>query len=258
MCRRTSSLLAANIAPSSSWVTGQIGRPPSRHRYGQGCSVDSCRRSPPHRQCPNRHRRDPEPADATTAQLGVVACKEPAMCELIPAHARHRLDYRAVTRLRLVPAGPPGRDHTEQLVARKRQRSFPQSFHQPLLGLTGAYWLDDPPDVSSKDSTQQCRVDDPLLSCTQQRGLRVVTSRKLGAPSPGVRSTALSGGWSTRRAMGWLGMWLRRGLLLTCGKPSALAAAEGPGTLGLAALADQPQGQRIPVGLAVARLDGGQ
>lgn len=29
------------------------------------------------------------------------------MCELIPAHARHRLDYRAVTRLRLVPAGPP-------------------------------------------------------------------------------------------------------------------------------------------------------
>jgi hypothetical protein len=173
MCRRTSSLLAANIAPSSSWVTGQIGRPPSRHRYGQGCSVDSCRRSPPHRQCPNRHRRDPEPADATTAQLGVVACKEPAMCELIPAHARHRLDYRAVTRLRLVPAGPPGRDHTEQLVARKRQRSFPQSFHQPLLGLTGTYWLDDPPDVSSKDSTQQCRVDDPLLSCTQQRGLRV-------------------------------------------------------------------------------------
>jgi hypothetical protein len=43
--------------------------------------------------------------------------------------------------------------------------SFSLSFHQPLLGPTGAHWLDDPPDLSCKDSTRQYAVDDPLLSC---------------------------------------------------------------------------------------------
>jgi hypothetical protein len=33
--------------------------------------------------------------------------------------------------------------------------SFCLSFHPALLGLTGAHWLDDPPDPSCKDSTQQ-------------------------------------------------------------------------------------------------------
>jgi len=44
-------------------------------------------------------------------------------------------------------------------------RSFRQSFHQALLGPTGAYWLDDPSDLTCKDSTQQHAVDDPRLSC---------------------------------------------------------------------------------------------
>jgi hypothetical protein len=48
--------------------------------------------------------------------------------------------------------------------------SFSLSFHQALLGATGAYWLDDPPDVSCKDSTRQYAVDDSLLSCKQQVG----------------------------------------------------------------------------------------
>ena len=41
------------------------------------------------------------------------------------------------------------------------------SFHQPLLGPTGAHRLDDAPDVSCQDSTQEHAVDDPLLSCKQ-------------------------------------------------------------------------------------------
>jgi hypothetical protein len=48
--------------------------------------------------------------------------------------------------------------------------SFSLSFHQALLGLTGAHWLDDLSDVSCKDSTRQHAVDDPLLSCKQQVG----------------------------------------------------------------------------------------
>jgi hypothetical protein len=31
--------------------------------------------------------------------------------------------------------------------------SFPLSLHQGPLGSTGAYWLDDPPDLTCKDST---------------------------------------------------------------------------------------------------------
>ena len=43
--------------------------------------------------------------------------------------------------------------------------SFRLSFHQPLLGLSGADWLDDPPDLNCKDSARQHAVDEPLLSC---------------------------------------------------------------------------------------------
>jgi len=50
------------------------------------------------------------------------------------------------------------------------RRSFRQSFHQALLRPSGAHWLDDPSDVSCKDSTGQHTVDDPLLSCKQQVG----------------------------------------------------------------------------------------
>jgi hypothetical protein len=37
--------------------------------------------------------------------------------------------------------------------------SFHLSFHLALLGRSAAYWLDDPPDGSCKDSTQQHPVD---------------------------------------------------------------------------------------------------
>jgi hypothetical protein len=50
------------------------------------------------------------------------------------------------------------------------RRSFRQSFHQALLRPSGAHWLDDPSDVSCKDSTGQHAVDDPRLSCKQQVG----------------------------------------------------------------------------------------
>jgi hypothetical protein len=43
--------------------------------------------------------------------------------------------------------------------------SFCLSFHLPLLGPTGAHWLDDPPDLSSNETTRQHAVDDPRLSC---------------------------------------------------------------------------------------------
>jgi hypothetical protein len=42
--------------------------------------------------------------------------------------------------------------------------------HQGLLSPTGAHWLDDPSDLSSKDATRQYPVDDPLLSCNQKVG----------------------------------------------------------------------------------------
>jgi hypothetical protein len=45
--------------------------------------------------------------------------------------------------------------------------SFRLSFHQPLLGPTGAHWLDEPPDLSCMETTRQHAVDDPLLSCKQ-------------------------------------------------------------------------------------------
>jgi hypothetical protein len=45
--------------------------------------------------------------------------------------------------------------------------SFPVSFHLPPLGPSGAYWLDDPPDLTCQDSTQEHAVDDPLLSCNE-------------------------------------------------------------------------------------------
>ena len=48
--------------------------------------------------------------------------------------------------------------------------SFPLSFHLALLAPTAAHWLDEPPDLSSKDTTGQHAVDDPLLSCKQQVG----------------------------------------------------------------------------------------
>jgi hypothetical protein len=47
-------------------------------------------------------------------------------------------------------------------------RAVSQSFHLAPLGLSGAHWLDDPSDVSCKESTRQHGVDGWPLSCKQQ------------------------------------------------------------------------------------------
>jgi hypothetical protein len=52
----------------------------------------------------------------------------------------------------------------------RRRRSFRLSFHPTPLGLSGAYWPDDPPDLTCKDNTRQYALDGPLLSCKQQVG----------------------------------------------------------------------------------------
>jgi NAD(P)-dependent dehydrogenase (short-subunit alcohol dehydrogenase family) len=45
--------------------------------------------------------------------------------------------------------------------------SFPLSFHLPLLSPIGAYWLDDPPDLSCQDSTRQHLVDEGELDVSE-------------------------------------------------------------------------------------------
>jgi hypothetical protein len=64
--------------------------------------------------------------------------------------------------------------------------SFRLSFHLPLLGPTGAHWLDDPPDLSCQESTRQYAVDDDQLSCKQQVG-----GSSPPASSPKAQVTAL-------------------------------------------------------------------
>jgi len=44
-------------------------------------------------------------------------------------------------------------------VRRSVDMSFPLSFHLALLGPTGAHWLDDPPDLSCKETTRQHTED---------------------------------------------------------------------------------------------------
>jgi hypothetical protein len=60
--------------------------------------------------------------------------------------------------------------------------SFCLSFHLPLLGLSGAHWLDCQPDLSCEDSTGQHQVDGWPLSCKQQ----------VPGSSPGASSTTRS------------------------------------------------------------------
>jgi hypothetical protein len=48
--------------------------------------------------------------------------------------------------------------------------SFCLSFHLASLSPTAAHWLDDPPDLSCKESIRQHGVDDSRLSCKQQVG----------------------------------------------------------------------------------------
>ena len=62
------------------------------------------------------------------------------------------------------------RCHRSRPGSSPNHRTVSQSFHVVLLDLTGAHWLDDPPDVSCKETTRQVPVDDPRLSCKQQVG----------------------------------------------------------------------------------------
>jgi hypothetical protein len=57
--------------------------------------------------------------------------------------------------------------------------SFCLSFHLPLLGPTGAHWLDDPQDLSCKDSIRQHAMDGWPLSCNS-RLVRVPASSHNG------------------------------------------------------------------------------
>src|SRR4029450_6167481 len=74
--------------------------------------------------------------------------------------------------------------------------SFRMSFHLAPLGLTGAHWLDDPSDLSCKDSTGQHATDDPRLSCKQQVGGSsppASSHQPSGTPAGGP---SVDGGWS--------------------------------------------------------------
>jgi hypothetical protein len=66
--------------------------------------------------------------------------------------------------------------------------SFCLSFHQALLGPTGAHWLDNASDLSCMEDTGQYAVDDPRLSCKQQVG---------GSSPPASSQHRKSQPWST-------------------------------------------------------------
>jgi hypothetical protein len=70
--------------------------------------------------------------------------------------------------------GGPGQDALEDPNQQRRwpstRRLAGTSFHQVLLGRSGAQWLDDPPDLACQDSTRQHALDGWRLSCKQQVG----------------------------------------------------------------------------------------
>jgi hypothetical protein len=70
--------------------------------------------------------------------------------------------------------------------------SFHLSFHRPLLDPTGAHWLDELPDLSSKDSTGQYAVDDPLRSCLVNSGWTRASPTGIRKPQVGA-GCSLSG-----------------------------------------------------------------
>src|SRR5829696_6451071 len=100
-----------------------------------------------------------------------------------------------------------------------RTTGISQSFRQASLGLTGAHWLDDPPNLTCKDSTGQRAVDDPLLSCKQQVGGQVPPPAPIIGGSPPCRAVISPGSgrgavarWSAGRGLvGGPGGWRTRG-----------------------------------------------
>jgi hypothetical protein len=69
--------------------------------------------------------------------------------------------------------------------------SFRLSFHLLLLSPTEAHWLDDPSDLTCKDSTQQHAVDDPLLSCNL-----LSCQERPTTPKPSLLCPAAAFAWS--------------------------------------------------------------
>jgi hypothetical protein len=72
--------------------------------------------------------------------------------------------------------------------------SFCWSFHLASLATTGPHWLDDPPDLSCKQTTRQHALDNPRLSCKQQVGGSIsppASHRGRGADSGAVPSLIL-------------------------------------------------------------------
>jgi hypothetical protein len=57
---------------------------------------------------------------------------------------------------------------------------------QALLPATTAYWLDEPSDVSCKETTRQHAVDDARLSCNSLRQLVLMTYGQVSAGCPSV------------------------------------------------------------------------
>jgi hypothetical protein len=78
--------------------------------------------------------------------------------------------------------------------------SFCLSLHLGLLGRSGAYWLDDPPDLSCKDSTRQHAVDDPRLSCNPVHASWVAAGNE-SRPGRCYRSSRLTSTVSTTEAI---------------------------------------------------------
>jgi hypothetical protein len=110
--------------------------------------------------------------------------------------------------------------------------SFRLSFHLALLGLTGAYWLDDPPDLTCQNSTRQHPPDGCCLSCKQQ-----VPGSSPGASSQKSRSAAGQGHQDPRQAQG---RGRRRHHRAAAGQP----AAAGRGGAGLRG---EPAARRLRV-----------
>jgi hypothetical protein len=83
------------------------------------------------------------------------------------------------------------------------------SLHQGLLGPTGAHWLDNPSDLSCKDSSGRHAVDDPRLSCKQRVALlvafcgRLTAGRAGGALVTGCRGRAFAAKCPALPAPAW-------------------------------------------------------
>jgi PPOX class probable F420-dependent enzyme len=164
---------AGRLSRAAIWAWVTASALPPNGDPGQGCCSGSsptargcgiCRESCPGDR-PRQHRRA-----GRCICMWLVGLPRPVLVGLEPGGRRCRWRYTSEARATaawwpveiLAPSDEPHRDGGD--VPQGRRRSFRWSFHQPLLGETGAYWLDDPPDVSCKESTRQYAVDgSPLI-----------------------------------------------------------------------------------------------